>query len=108
MCEHHNHKLKIPAVLLQPGVTCVPAPEKVVLIKAEKKWINIARVATYECKVQATNAYIWRARRDRPRDPGPAADAAKPLDRWPTDQDVFFIYTSHQQKYIGPVSHKSD
>ena len=43
MYEHHNHKLKIPAVLLQPGVTCVPAPEKVVLIKAEKKQINIAK-----------------------------------------------------------------
>ena len=41
--EHHNHNSKIPAVLLQPGVTCVPAPEKVVLIKAEKKQINIAK-----------------------------------------------------------------
>ena len=41
--EHHNHNSKIPAVLLQPGVTCVPAPEKAVLIKAEKKQINIAK-----------------------------------------------------------------
>ena len=57
-------------------------------------------IATYECKVQATSAYILRARRDRPRDPGPAADAAKPLGRWPTDQDVCVCFVYSQQKYI--------